>query len=109
MDKEIRRKMIAFLDEKLAEGDISPITISDSFVSEWGRATIYHLTDLGALEEEIDDDANSYWMLTVHAHQVRGRLAHPRLAWLQDNWFQCGVLFVTLLVGIGTIVSNFVP
>ena len=32
----------------------------------------------------------------------------PRTAWLSDNWFPVGVLAVTALVGVGTIVSNVI-
>ena len=104
MDKETKRKMISFLDQKMreaAEDNNVVVAASAGNIEKWGRSTLHYLRDLGALRE-----VEHGWVITAHASEVRGRLFHPRVVWLRENWFPVGILLITALVGVGTIVSN---
>ena len=62
-----------------------------------------YLGDLGALTYR-----GGSWRPTAMAPSVWVALKSPRRAWLMRNWFPLGVLIITGLVGVGTIISNFV-
>ena len=101
--EDIKRLMIAHIDELTTDPRLYLLAkAGDSF--EYRRALRY-LEDLRAVE---DTNGRGAYTLTVWASQVRYRLVHPRLAWIRDNWFPMGVLMVSALVGVGTIVSNVV-
>ena len=91
--------MVKFIDDSLAD---NPTIIYRSSALDWEVAN--YLEDLGAIRQANDH----HYTLTVFAPEVRRRLNHPRLAWFCDNWFSVGVLLVSLLVGVGTIISNFI-
>ncbi len=102
MNKATRRKMIDCIDEHLKQESFIGISSSQGNLRKWGMDTLRYLEDLGALYR-----VENGWRLTVHAPKVRQSLAHPWLYWLKENWFSVGILIVTGLVGVGTIVSNF--
>ena len=106
MDTKLRKWMVEFLDEKLTVAEKGWLNIH--IVDELSNAQdhiVHLLTDLGAIRKA---EGEYEYMLTARAWDIRWRLAHPGLAWLRDNWFSAGVLMVSVLVGIGTIVSNFI-
>ena len=101
--EDIKRLMVARIDELAANPRRYLQTMAgDSFED---RRALRFLENLHAVE---DTNGRGAYTLTVWGSQVRFRLAHSHLAWIRDNWFPMGVLMVSALVGVGTIVSNVV-
>ena len=92
-------KVWEYLEEKYPERSGDRLTVS-----------MMCLVDSGHLQPQRDDEGRVLTPyargITLKGEQRLHELEHPIAAWVKANWFSAGILAVTALVGVGTIVSN---
>ena len=69
---------------------------------------LYFLEDVGALYPHDSSSGRQLWRVSAHAEKALKQLKSPRRVWLEENYFPVGSLVVVGLVGVGTIISNFI-